>query len=108
MQCQDAVRTICKEVDALVKMCGKPKMLDAIALPPPELYKHVEVCDYLSLVNLTTSTVLLLPAYFVLLLDFSQPYHNPHNHKQEQLQIILTLQCFYNGYIYGLEVVVKH
>lgn len=26
-----------------MKKCGKPKMLDAIKLPPPELYKHVEV-----------------------------------------------------------------
>ncbi|CAK7341563.1 unnamed protein product [Dovyalis caffra] len=39
---QDAVRAICNEVNALVKKCGKPKMLDAIKLPPPELYKHVE------------------------------------------------------------------
>ncbi|KAK7336303.1 hypothetical protein VNO77_16839 [Canavalia gladiata] len=39
---QDAVRAICNEVEALVKKCGKPKMLDAIKLPPPELYKHVE------------------------------------------------------------------
>ncbi|PKI69168.1 hypothetical protein CRG98_010435 [Punica granatum] len=39
---QEAVRAICKEVDALVKKCGKPKMMDAIKLPPPELYKHVE------------------------------------------------------------------
>lgn len=39
---QDAVRAICKEIEALVKKCGKPKMLDAIKLPPPELYKHVE------------------------------------------------------------------
>ncbi|KAL3533303.1 hypothetical protein ACH5RR_006824 [Cinchona calisaya] len=39
---QDAVRAICKEVDALVRRCGKPKMLDAIKLPPPQLYKHVE------------------------------------------------------------------
>ncbi|KAL8193301.1 hypothetical protein R6Q57_026882 [Mikania cordata] len=39
---QDAVRAICKEVDNLVKKCGKPKMLDSIKLPPPELYKHVE------------------------------------------------------------------
>ncbi|KAL9289775.1 hypothetical protein ACSQ67_024460 [Phaseolus vulgaris] len=42
---QDAVRAICNEVDALVKKCGKPKMLDAIKLPPPELYEHVE-CQY--------------------------------------------------------------
>ncbi|KAJ0079325.1 hypothetical protein Patl1_23502 [Pistacia atlantica] len=39
---QDAVRAICNEVEALVKKCGKPKMLDTIKLPPPELYKHVE------------------------------------------------------------------
>ncbi|XP_061945665.1 polyribonucleotide nucleotidyltransferase 1, chloroplastic isoform X2 [Populus nigra] len=39
---EDAVRTICNEVNALVKKCGKPKMLDAIKLPPPELYKHME------------------------------------------------------------------
>ncbi|PSS01683.1 Polyribonucleotide nucleotidyltransferase [Actinidia chinensis var. chinensis] len=39
---QDAVRAICNEVEALVKRCGKPKMLDAIKLPPPELYRHVE------------------------------------------------------------------
>jgi hypothetical protein len=37
------VRAICNEVEALVKKCGKPKMIDAIKLPPPELYKHVEV-----------------------------------------------------------------
>lgn len=39
---QEAVRAICKEINALVERCGKPKMLDAIKLPPPELYKHVE------------------------------------------------------------------
>ncbi|KAM7279265.1 hypothetical protein ACFE04_006399 [Oxalis oulophora] len=39
---QDAVRVICNEVDALVKKCGKPKLVDAIKLPPPELYRHVE------------------------------------------------------------------
>ncbi|XP_058105831.1 probable polyribonucleotide nucleotidyltransferase 1, chloroplastic isoform X2 [Magnolia sinica] len=39
---QVAVRAICNEVEALVKMCGKPKMLEAIKLPPPELYRHVE------------------------------------------------------------------
>lgn len=39
---QNAVRAICSEVENLVKKCGKPKMLDAIKLPPPELYKHVE------------------------------------------------------------------
>ncbi|KAI9121586.1 hypothetical protein K1719_008619 [Acacia pycnantha] len=39
---QDAVRAICNEVEALVKKCGKPKMFDAIELPPPELYQHVE------------------------------------------------------------------
>ncbi|KAK8628224.1 hypothetical protein V6N13_063934 [Hibiscus sabdariffa] len=39
---QDAVREICGAVKALVKKCGKPKMLDAIKLPPPELYQLVE------------------------------------------------------------------
>ncbi|KAJ6854941.1 polyribonucleotide nucleotidyltransferase 1 [Populus alba x Populus x berolinensis] len=39
---QDAVRAICNEVGVLVKKCGKAKMLDAIKLPPAELYKHVE------------------------------------------------------------------
>lgn len=39
---QNAVRAICMEVESLVKKCGKPKMLDAIKLPPPELYNHVE------------------------------------------------------------------
>ncbi|KAJ6761742.1 POLYRIBONUCLEOTIDE NUCLEOTIDYLTRANSFERASE [Salix koriyanagi] len=39
---QDAVRTICNEVSVLVKKCGKAKMIDAIKLPPAELYKHVE------------------------------------------------------------------
>ncbi|KAH9728645.1 polyribonucleotide nucleotidyltransferase 1 [Citrus sinensis] len=37
---EDAVREISNEVKALVEMCGKPKMLDTIKLPPPELYKH--------------------------------------------------------------------
>lgn len=45
---QDAVKAICNEVEALVKKCGKPKMFDAIKLPPPELYKYVEVCSLLS------------------------------------------------------------
>ncbi|KAL5539031.1 hypothetical protein UlMin_043691 [Ulmus minor] len=39
---QDAVRGICNEVDALVKKFGKPKMFDAVKLPPHDLYKHVE------------------------------------------------------------------
>ncbi|CAI0433398.1 unnamed protein product [Linum tenue] len=39
---QEAVQLICKEVGALAAKCGKPKMLDAVKLPPPELYKHVE------------------------------------------------------------------
>ncbi|WCJ43558.1 polyribonucleotide nucleotidyltransferase putative [Euphorbia peplus] len=39
---QDAVRAICNEVDTFVKQCGKPKMSDAIKLPPPELYDYVE------------------------------------------------------------------
>ncbi|KAK9123436.1 hypothetical protein Sjap_013038 [Stephania japonica] len=37
-----AVQTICKEVEALVKIYGKAKRLEAIRLPPPELYRHVE------------------------------------------------------------------
>lgn len=48
---QDAVRAICNEIEALVKKCGKPKMLDAIKLPPPELYKHVEEIAGDELVN---------------------------------------------------------
>ncbi|CAM8930243.1 unnamed protein product [Rhodiola kirilowii] len=39
---QDAVKAICVEVDKLVKQCGKPKMYDAIKLPPHDLYRHVE------------------------------------------------------------------
>lgn len=39
---QDAVKAICNEIEALVKKYGKPKMLDAIKLPPPELYRHIE------------------------------------------------------------------
>ncbi|XP_074320800.1 putative polyribonucleotide nucleotidyltransferase 1, chloroplastic [Silene latifolia] len=39
---QNAVRAICKEVEALVQKCGKPKMVDAIKLPPQKLYRHVE------------------------------------------------------------------
>ncbi|KAG4176204.1 hypothetical protein ERO13_A11G229100v2 [Gossypium hirsutum] len=39
---QGAVREICSAVKALVMKCGKPKMLDAIRLPPPELYRLVE------------------------------------------------------------------
>lgn len=37
-----AVREICMEVKNLVMKCGKPKMVDAIKLPPDELYRHVE------------------------------------------------------------------
>ncbi|KAK1311125.1 hypothetical protein QJS10_CPA08g00101 [Acorus calamus] len=37
-----AVRSICNAMEALVKKCGKPKMVDAIKLPPAELYRHVE------------------------------------------------------------------
>jgi hypothetical protein len=37
------VRAICNEVEALVKKCGKQKRIDAIKLPPPKLYKRVEV-----------------------------------------------------------------
>ncbi|KAK1270565.1 hypothetical protein QJS04_geneDACA012996 [Acorus gramineus] len=39
---QAAVRSICNEMEDLVKKCGKPKMVDAIKLPPAELYRHVE------------------------------------------------------------------
>uniref|UniRef100_K3ZRF2 polyribonucleotide nucleotidyltransferase n=1 Tax=Setaria italica TaxID=4555 RepID=K3ZRF2_SETIT len=39
---QVAIREICKAIDVLVQNCGKKKMVDAIALPPPELYRHVE------------------------------------------------------------------
>ncbi|GAB4858002.1 Purine nucleoside phosphorylase [Ancistrocladus abbreviatus] len=39
---QNSVTAICKEVEALVRKCGKPKMLDAIKLPPSKLYRHVE------------------------------------------------------------------
>ncbi|CAN6196978.1 unnamed protein product [Urochloa humidicola] len=39
---QVAIREICKAIDVLVQNCGKKKMVDAIDLPPPELYRHVE------------------------------------------------------------------
>lgn len=39
---QVAVRSICKEIEALREKCGKQKMLDAIKLPPPELYSYIE------------------------------------------------------------------
>ncbi|WOL08917.1 hypothetical protein Cni_G17670 [Canna indica] len=39
---QVAIKEICHEVEALVEMCGKPKMVEAIKLPPSELYRHVE------------------------------------------------------------------
>ncbi|KAJ1287886.1 hypothetical protein BS78_02G044900 [Paspalum vaginatum] len=39
---QVAIREICKAIDILVEKCGKKKMVDAIDLPPPELYRHVE------------------------------------------------------------------
>ncbi|WVZ62046.1 hypothetical protein U9M48_011835 [Paspalum notatum var. saurae] len=39
---QVAIREICKAIDILVQKCGKKKMVDAIGLPPPELYRHVE------------------------------------------------------------------
>ena len=41
---QDAVQATCTAIEALAKKYGKPKMVDAIRLPPPELYKHVKVC----------------------------------------------------------------
>ncbi|XP_013745033.1 polyribonucleotide nucleotidyltransferase 1, chloroplastic [Brassica napus] len=39
---QDAVQATCTAIEALAKKYGKPKMVDAIRLPPPELYKHVK------------------------------------------------------------------
>eukprot|EP01018_Ginkgo_biloba_P024138 Gb_15670 [translate_table: standard] len=39
---QGAVRAICKEVEILVNKSGKIKMNEAIMLPPPQLYEHVE------------------------------------------------------------------
>uniref|UniRef100_A0A0D9WVY2 polyribonucleotide nucleotidyltransferase n=1 Tax=Leersia perrieri TaxID=77586 RepID=A0A0D9WVY2_9ORYZ len=39
---QVAIQEICKAIDGLVQKCGKKKMVDAIDLPPPELYRHVE------------------------------------------------------------------
>ncbi|KAM0846921.1 hypothetical protein ACQ4PT_055419 [Festuca glaucescens] len=39
---QEAIREICKAIDVLVQTCGKKKMVEAINLPPPELYRHVE------------------------------------------------------------------
>ncbi|XP_020095675.1 probable polyribonucleotide nucleotidyltransferase 1, chloroplastic isoform X1 [Ananas comosus] len=39
---QAAIRQICHEVETLVKKRGKPKMIEAIKLPPAELYRHVE------------------------------------------------------------------
>ncbi|CAL9149536.1 unnamed protein product [Musa hybrid cultivar] len=37
-----AIREICYEVESLVKKCGKRKLVEAIKLPPIELYRHVE------------------------------------------------------------------
>ncbi|KAF7015802.1 hypothetical protein CFC21_029551 [Triticum aestivum] len=37
-----AIREICKAIDVLVQTCGKKKMVEAINLPPAELYRHVE------------------------------------------------------------------
>ncbi|KAI5013458.1 probable polyribonucleotide nucleotidyltransferase 1, chloroplastic [Hordeum vulgare subsp. vulgare] len=39
---QAAIREICKAIDVLVQTCGKKKMVEAINLPPTELYRHVE------------------------------------------------------------------
>uniref|UniRef100_A0A453BK57 polyribonucleotide nucleotidyltransferase n=2 Tax=Aegilops tauschii subsp. strangulata TaxID=200361 RepID=A0A453BK57_AEGTS len=39
---QVAIREICKAIDVLVQTCGKKKMVEAINLPPAELYRHVE------------------------------------------------------------------
>ncbi|KAM3385731.1 hypothetical protein ACQJBY_009467 [Aegilops geniculata] len=37
-----AIREICKAIDVLVQTCGKKKIVEAINLPPAELYRHVE------------------------------------------------------------------
>ncbi|XP_074572160.1 putative polyribonucleotide nucleotidyltransferase 1, chloroplastic [Curcuma longa] len=39
---QVAIREICLGAEALVKRCGKQKMVEAIKLPPNDLYRHVE------------------------------------------------------------------
>ncbi|XP_042429037.1 probable polyribonucleotide nucleotidyltransferase 1, chloroplastic isoform X1 [Zingiber officinale] len=39
---QVAIREICHGAEALVKRCGKQKMIEAIKLPPNDLYRHVE------------------------------------------------------------------
>ncbi|KAL0717728.1 hypothetical protein Bca4012_067050 [Brassica carinata] len=39
---QDAVQATCTAIEALAKKYGKAKMVDAIRLPPPELYNHVK------------------------------------------------------------------
>ncbi|KAG2273169.1 hypothetical protein Bca52824_067724 [Brassica carinata] len=39
---QDAVQATCTAIEALAKKHGKAKMVDAIRLPPPDLYKHVK------------------------------------------------------------------
>ncbi|KAK8952628.1 hypothetical protein KSP40_PGU003714 [Platanthera guangdongensis] len=46
-----AVREICRALESLVKKCGKPKMFDAIKLPPEELFRHVEDISGYELVN---------------------------------------------------------
>jgi hypothetical protein len=68
------VRAICNEVEALVKKCGKPKMLDAVKLPPPELYKHVEVCFMTSLLfnSMFSLSVSLSKYCFPLIANFFQ------------------------------------
>ncbi|KAL5708697.1 polyribonucleotide nucleotidyltransferase [Ranunculus cassubicifolius] len=38
----NAVKAILHTMETLVKKCGKRKMLEAIKLPPPQLYRHVE------------------------------------------------------------------
>lgn len=43
---QDAVQATCTAIEALAKKHGKAKMVDAIRLPPPDLYKHVKVCCF--------------------------------------------------------------
>lgn len=60
------------EVESLVKKCGKPKMLDAIKLPPPELYNHVEVCygyPFFNHLSECFPSVLISHLYFFTVVD---------------------------------------
>ena len=106
---QNAVRAICNEVEALAKKYGKPKMLDAIKLPPPELYRHIEVC--LHLLFLLILLYLDLLNYFMVLLSFLEFYyfvsifnecslysltHSKHRHVEDTSMFLfcLTISIF--------------